>query len=223
MSNDMTGPSTGGGVLSSLGDRMMGRASGSHAKVSKKSGPLDGLFLSQLIPALLLVLVGTITIWTASLTIADANFPRHLVGVALGLVVAMLIWRYDYRNLAGMTTVLFVITCFLMVMPKIPGLGVSSHGMTGWVKLPLVPVRFQPVELGKPSSSWPPRRRSTTERSSASRTTVAYAGRCSCPWRSSSSPTWEADSWCSSWVPPSSSAVVRPGTGCSPPSRSSSV
>ena len=93
MSNDMTGPSTGGGVLSSLGDRMMGRASGSHAKVSKKSGPLDGLFLSQLIPALLLVLVGTITIWTASLTIADANFPRHLVGVALGLVVAMLIWR----------------------------------------------------------------------------------------------------------------------------------
>ena len=75
MSNDMTGPGTGGGVLSSLGDRMMGRASGSHAKVSKKSGPLDGLFLSQLIPALLLVLAGTITIWTASLTIADANFP----------------------------------------------------------------------------------------------------------------------------------------------------
>ena len=149
MSNDMTGPGTGGGVLSSLGDRMMGRASGSHAKVSKKSGPLDGLFLSQLIPALLLVLVGTITIWTASLTIADANFPRHLVGVALGLVVAVLIWRYDYRNLAGMTTVLFVITCFLMVMPKIPGLGVASHGMTGWVRLPLVPVRFQPVELGK--------------------------------------------------------------------------
>ena len=120
MSNDMTGPGTGRGVLSSLGDRMMGRASGSHAKVSKKSGPLDGLFLSQLIPALLLVLAGTITIW-----------------------------RYDYRSLAGMTTVLFVITCFLMVMPKIPGLGVSSHGMTGWVKLPLVPVRFQPVELGK--------------------------------------------------------------------------
>ena len=149
MSNDMTGPGTGRGVLSSLGDRMMGRASGSHAKVSKKSGPLDGLFLSQLIPALLLVLAGTITIWTASLTIADANFPRHLVGVALGLVVAMLIWRYDYRSLAGMTTVLFVITCFLMVMPKIPGLGVSSHGMTGWVRLPLVPVRFQPVELGK--------------------------------------------------------------------------
>ena len=119
MSNDMTGPGTGRGVLSSLGDRMMGRASGSHAKVSKKSGPLDGLFLSQLIPALLLVLAGTITIWTASLTIADANFPRHLVGVALGLVVAMLIWRYDYRSLAGMTTVLFVITCFLMVMPKI--------------------------------------------------------------------------------------------------------
>ena len=117
MSNDMTGPGTGRGVLSSLGDRMMGRGSGSHAKVSKKAGPLDGLFLSQLIPALLLVLAGTITIWTASLTIADANFPRHLVGVALGLVVAMLIWRYDYRSLAGMTTVLFVITCFLMVMP----------------------------------------------------------------------------------------------------------
>ena len=153
MSHEMSGPGTGGGgVLSALGDKMMGKATGGHAKVSKKRGILDGLYLSQLIPALLLILVGTVTIWSASLTIADANFPRHLLGIAMGLVAAAVIWHYDYRNLAGMTTALLVLTCFLMIMPKIPGLGVSSHGMTGWVKLPLIPLRFQPVELGKISA-----------------------------------------------------------------------
>lgn len=153
MALDMTGPGTGGaGILSSLGDKMMGRGAASHAKVSKKHGFLDGLYLSQLIPALLLMLVGTVTIWSASLTIAEASFPRHLLGIALGLVAAALVWRYDYRNLAGMTTALLVITCFLMLMPKIPGLGVSAKGMTGWVKLPFIPLRFQPVELGKIST-----------------------------------------------------------------------
>ncbi len=48
-----------------------------------------------------------------------------------------------------MTNVLLVGVVVLMILPKIPGFGVSVKGMTGWVNIPLVGFRFQPSELGK--------------------------------------------------------------------------
>ena len=92
---------------------------GSSRRATTGSGrlgkTLGGLYLSQLIPALLLVVFGVVVIWSASLTIPEANFPRHLVGIAMGLVGAVLVWRYDYRNLQGMTRTLLIIACILMI------------------------------------------------------------------------------------------------------------
>ena len=126
---------------------------GSSKRASTGSGrlgkTLGGLYLSQLIPALLLVVYGVVVVWSASLTIAEANFPRHLVGIAMGLVGAVLVWRYDYRNLQGMTRALLIVACILMIAPKIPGLGYSAKGITGWVKVPGVGIRFQPSEIAK--------------------------------------------------------------------------
>ena len=106
-------------------------------------------YLPQLVPALLLVAYGAVVIYSASLTIADASFTRHLVGIALGLVCAWLMWRYDYRALAGMSRTLLVVVAVLMILPRVPGLGVNAKGMTGWVRIPLVGLRFQPSEIGK--------------------------------------------------------------------------
>lgn len=119
---------------------------GSARRVGAR-GPLDKLYLLQLIPALLIVLIGIITIWSASLSIPDASFTSHLGGVALGIVVAIAIWRYDVRVLSNLTTVLFVFACVLMVLPRFPGIGLEVNGMMGWVKLG--PVRFQPSEPSK--------------------------------------------------------------------------
>lgn len=121
------------------------RAAAAHA--SRLASPLSGLYLSQLIPALLLVVIGVITIWSASISIPEANFVSHLAGIAIGLVVAVLVWRYDMRALSSMTTALFVLACILMVLPRIPGLGYEVNGMMGWVRLG--PVRFQPSEPSK--------------------------------------------------------------------------
>lgn len=145
MALDMTGPGTGGGALSSLAQRATGR--GGAARVSRKRGPLADLYLSQLIPALLVVLIGIVTIWSASLTIPEASFTSHLVGVAIGCAAAAVVWRYDYRSLSNMTTALFVLACFLMIMPRIPGLGYEVNGMMGWVRIG--PLRFQPSEPSK--------------------------------------------------------------------------
>ena len=126
---------------------------GSSRRATTGSGrlgkTLGGLYLSQLIPALLLVAYGVVVIWSASLTIPEANFPRHLVGIAMGLVGAVLVWRYDYRNLQGMTRTLLIIACILMIAPKIPGLSYSAKGITGWVKVPGIGITFQPSELAK--------------------------------------------------------------------------
>lgn len=138
------------GLLNSVSNHLN---RGSSRRATTGSGrlgkTLGGLYLSQLIPALLLVVYGVVVIWSASLTIPEANFPRHLVGIAMGLVGAVLVWRYDYRNLQGMTRTLLIIACILMIAPKIPGLSYSAKGITGWVKVPGIGITFQPSELAK--------------------------------------------------------------------------
>lgn len=106
-------------------------------------------YLPQLIPALLLIIIGAVVIWSASLNIADANFPRHIIGIVLGLGTAWFVRQYDYRALANMQTALFVFDCLLMISPRIPGLGSSAKGITGWVKLPIIGLTFQPSEVAK--------------------------------------------------------------------------
>lgn len=107
------------------------------------------LYLPQLIPTLILIGFGALIIWSASLTIPEASFKRHLFGIFLGLVAAYFVWRYDYRTLAGMSTALLIADVVLMLSPKIPGLGYSAMGMTGWIRIPLIGLRFQPSELAK--------------------------------------------------------------------------
>ena len=147
MAFDITSPGATGAMpsLSQKGARGQG---GSHAKVSGRRNPLEGLYLSQLIPALLIVILGVVTIWSASLSIPEANFVSHLAGIVIGLGTAIVVWRYDCRALSNMTTALFVLACLLMVLPRIPGLGYEGGlGMVGWVKIG--PLRFQPSEPGK--------------------------------------------------------------------------
>lgn len=109
----------------------------------------DGFYLPQLVPALLIIAFGAVVIWSASLNIADANFPRHMVGIGLGLITAEVVRRYDYRALSNMSTALAVLDALLMISPRIPGLGVYAMGMTGWVRVPLIGFTFQPSEPAK--------------------------------------------------------------------------
>ena len=125
-----------------------GAGSARGARMSR-TGITQILFIPQLIPALLLVAFGAVVIWSASLTIAEASFSRHVVGIVLGMVAAYAVWRFDYRTLANMSTALLVAAALLMVLPKVPGFGYSAKGITGWVRLPIIGLRFQPSEPAK--------------------------------------------------------------------------
>lgn len=120
--------------------------SGKH-RAHTRRGILDDLYLSQLIPTVLIVMIGIITIWSASLVIDDADFTSHIIGIVLGTVVAIVIWRFDVRLLEDMTLPLFIIACVLMILPRIPGLGYEVNGMEGWVQIGSL--HFQPSEPAK--------------------------------------------------------------------------
>ncbi len=116
----------------------------------QRKGPLGRVYLMELIPNVIIVLFGSVVMWSASLTIADASFPRHLAGIVIGLALGALVWAYDYRVFSGKSTLLLIIDIILMLLPSIPGLGYNAMGMTGWVQIPLVGLRFQPSEIAKP-------------------------------------------------------------------------
>ena len=122
-----------------------------EAQVQRRSrgGIHEWFYLPQLIPALLLIAFGSLVQWSASLNIVEANFPRHIIGVVLGFGALWFMRCYDYRAFSGMARPLLILDCLMMVMPRIPGLGMSANGITGWVKIPLTPIAFQPSELGK--------------------------------------------------------------------------
>ena len=146
MAQEMTG--LGGRGAGGIAQRL-GGPSAQGSKVGGKRGPLANVYLSQLIPALLIVLIGVINMWFCAQALEDeVNFSSHLAGIALGMVAAVVVWRYDYRNLANLTTALFVLACVMLGMPLIPGLGVEGGlGGLGWVKIG--PLTFQPSEPGK--------------------------------------------------------------------------
>ena len=115
----------------------------------KRSRLRRDLYLPVLIPTLLLVAYGLVVIWSISPYIEEASFVRQAFGVCLGLVAAAFVWHYDVRAFSNMANVLLIIDIILMILPSIPGLGYSAKGMTGWVRIPLIGLRFQPSELAK--------------------------------------------------------------------------
>ncbi|MBM6952245.1 FtsW/RodA/SpoVE family cell cycle protein [Enorma phocaeensis] len=131
-----------------------GSSAGSLKRVNKKISTSRSSFrqsmnLGVLVAWIGLLAYGSIIIWSASQSIADASFPRHLLGIGLGSALMLMVWRIDLRNLANLSTVLLVTDIVLIFLPYVPGLSWSAQGMTGWIRFPIINLTFQPVELAK--------------------------------------------------------------------------
>jgi rod shape determining protein RodA len=102
------------------------------------------------IAALALVGFGTLMVWSATATMTghDALVKRHLIGVVLGLLPLAFLWVLDYKTLKGWTGPLMVLLAFLIISPRIPGLGVSVSGATSWLQIAGIRL-FQPSEPAK--------------------------------------------------------------------------
>ncbi len=121
-----------------------------NRQASAQRGPIKRFInVPVLIAVVLLIIYGAIVIWSASLTMPEASFPRHLLGIGLGAVLGVFCWRQDFRGLANITTPLLVLDVLVIFSPYIPGLSYNAMGMTGWIRFPLINLTFQPVELAK--------------------------------------------------------------------------
>jgi rod shape determining protein RodA len=123
------------------------RLSGKHGKLAAF---FSGFDVPVFLVTLALVSYGLVVVYSASLSIEEASLSRQAVGVAIGLVLLAIVFRFDYRRLERMTTFLFVLDCLLMIAPLIPGLSYSSHGITGWIRIPGIGLTFQTAEVAKP-------------------------------------------------------------------------
>lgn len=100
-----------------------------------------------LIVVIILVSYGLLVVWSATLDSSLFSFSRQLMGVGLGAVIMLILWRVDYRKLTVFTYVFLGICIVLMVSPLLPVIGRNVNGASSWVEL--FGRQFQPGELAK--------------------------------------------------------------------------
>lgn len=120
-------------------------------------GPIDMPFLML---TLLLVGIGLIMVFSASYASAYYDIEkvsghnpiyyvrRQALFAAAGLVVMYFTSKINYQSLRWMSVFVLVGSFFLMIMVKVPGLGVTVNGAERWLKIPGLP-QFQPSEFAK--------------------------------------------------------------------------
>jgi rod shape determining protein RodA len=111
---------------------------------------LDWVLLASV---LLLTVVGSLLVWSATrVRLERAGEPtnqflqRHLLTVALGLVLCVLMARLDYRRLRGAAPVIYAISLIGLVLVLSP-LGATVNGSDSWIRL--AGQSIQPSELAK--------------------------------------------------------------------------
>ena len=107
-----------------------------------------------LISGLALTVLGSILVWSASRAdLASANDPqsylkRHLINVVAAIILGYLASRLNYRWLRAYTPIIYGASFFLLLLPFVPGIGVTVAGARAWIDLP-GGLTIQPSEFMK--------------------------------------------------------------------------
>ncbi|MCX7175643.1 MAG: putative lipid II flippase FtsW [Proteobacteria bacterium] len=125
--------------------------------VSQGAGAKQDLDAWLLWPALTLLMLGMVMVYSASIATAEGNqftghqstyyLVRHGVFIVIGLIVAIMVFQVPLRIWQQAAPWLFIAGFVLLLVVLIPHVGYSVNGAQRW--LPLGPVRLQPSELMK--------------------------------------------------------------------------
>ena len=119
--------------------------SGGQRKPGKRFS-FPAINIPFVIVVVLLVTYGLVVVYSAVSADADYSFSRQLAGVAVGVVVMMILWAFDYRKLSDYTTLFIIVNVVLILSPHLPVIGVTTMGATSWID---VGVQIQPGEFAK--------------------------------------------------------------------------
>ena len=107
-----------------------------------------------LIAAFASSLMGSLLVWSASRAdLASESDPqsylkRHLINIGVALVLGFIASRINYRLLRAYTPVVYVASMILLLVPFVPGLGVTIAGARAWIDVPFG-LTIQPSEFAK--------------------------------------------------------------------------
>jgi len=107
-----------------------------------------------IIAALGASLMGSVLVWSASRADLAAEgdpqsyLKRHLINLGVALVLFVIATRINYRWLRAYTPVVYVASMVLLLVPFVPGLGVTIAGAQAWIDVPLG-LTIQPSEFAK--------------------------------------------------------------------------
>lgn len=123
----------------------------SSANLSRSSEKRSFSIPANIILLVIIALIlccGLITLYAVTRTETEYSITRQLVGVAIGIVIMVAVWFFDYRRLANLIVPLIVLDAILILLPMVPGLGHEVNGATSWIRIGSL--TFQPSELAKP-------------------------------------------------------------------------
>lgn len=107
-----------------------------------------------LLPVVLLLAIGIAMVFSASFIVAHTVFGdetyflvRHLVWVAIGLGVLLVVARTDYHVWQRVAGPFYALSVVFLALVLVPGLGASAYGASRWLNIG--PLSFQPSEIAK--------------------------------------------------------------------------
>ncbi len=120
--------------------------------IKLKRGPMDMPFF---LLVLVILVIGVITVLSASFANAYYDnksptyyFGRQFIFAVLGIAAMLFISRLPVKLFRKFSLYLFAGTVFLLVMVKVPGVGITINGATRWLGIRNV-ITFQPSEIAK--------------------------------------------------------------------------
>lgn len=108
-------------------------------------------------PVLLPIVIALNGLGLAMITRLDAvssqpfSSRQQFIFTGAGMIIAIaLIWLIrDHRSLRKFTYISMVVAVILLLLPMVPGLGITLNGARIWIKIPVLGYSFQPAELAK--------------------------------------------------------------------------
>jgi cell division protein FtsW len=117
-----------------------------------RAGQPDSAILSLVV---ILVVLGLITVYSASFALGDLEYgnayyfvARQALWAVIGVGLLIVLMRMDYRRLRPLSPLIMLAALLGLAAVLVPGIGVDRYGATRWIALgPLPPV--QPSEFAK--------------------------------------------------------------------------
>ena len=117
-----------------------------------RAGQPDSAILSLVV---ILVVLGLITVYSASFALGDLEYgnayyfvARQALWAVIGVGLLVVLMRMDYRRLRPLSPLIMLAALLGLAAVLVPGIGVDRYGASRWIALgPLPPV--QPSEFAK--------------------------------------------------------------------------